>query len=1164
MKLAVLRLASFGPFSEVELDFSRGEPALHVVFGPNEAGKSTALRAISDLLFGIPERTRDAHTHAALRIGARLIAQDGREIDIARRKGRKNTLLDASGDPLPEEVLLPFLGGVGAQGFKLGFGLDAARLRQGAEALLAGDGAVGQILFDAATGGASVERVMGELRRQADELFKPRAKNPRINAAIAEYKAAKDKLRDRVHLPEAWERQQAALARARAERAELEGAQGELGRERLKLERAKLALPQLARHREARVALEALGPVPVLDRGAREERERLSTQLAEVRSALAQLEPRITDLKQRSGQVVVPAALVEIDAARIFELSQRLGSQRKARADLPKVRAQLDEQTRQAEAIAARLGADVAEAKQRFRLTTAQSARIQELCTQQPADPGELQAEVEARAARHAAAQERVAELPPGEDTSELARVVEGARKLESAAERRGEHERALAKIAQKAGRLLASHAPYVGDLAGVLSLALPPEETIDRFAEEHQTLAREREQVAQEQRDVAQRTRDAVEALETLVRQAEVPTLEELAHARARRDAGWHIVKQGLLGGAVDKDARAFDPERALPDAFEDAQTRADTVADRLRREATDVARRAQLEAERSRLDVEREELEARAAAQQSAAADFERRWHAAWKASGLTPLTPTEMRGFAKRHAELCELAERHAEIAAERDALTREEAERVAELSALLGAGGSLAELIRRAELRLEQALEVDRERERRAQAQQAAAEELSTARQRAERQRAEREEWRRSFGDAVAPLGFSADSSPREVLAVLSEARDLFAKLEQAESEGARIAGIERDAREFEADVHALVATAAPELAELPPEAAADRLVAAHREALTARDAQEQRARELSEKEDELGALRAREQGLSAALAELCRRAGAGSLDELREMEERAEQRAKLLEERQGIERALTEASDGLTVAELERELAGVSRDDAKLRLPEIERELEELDEKREALLGHIATLEQALLRFESTEGEEAALELEAKAAAVQADVERWVRLHLATAVLSREIERYRQENQGPVLERASAIYSRLTHGRYVGLTAEVGSGDRVVLHARRADEKPVELDGLSDGARDQLYLALRLATLERHAQTAEPLPLVLDDVLASFDEERTAAALSVLADVAQTTQVLLFTHHAHLVEQAKSVLGKAQLRVHELRRTGPGPELRASS
>ena len=101
--------------------------------------------------------------------------------------------------------------------------------------------------------------------------------------------------------------------------------------------------------------------------------------------------------------------------------------------------------------------------------------------------------------------------------------------------------------------------------------------------------------------------------------------------------------------------------------------------------------------------------------------------------------------------------------------------------------------------------------------------------------------------------------------------------------------------------------------------------------------------------------------------------------------------------------------------------------------------------------------------------------------------------------------------------------------------------------------------------LSDISRSSAVVsALRLATLERHAQTAEPLPLVLDDVLASFDEERTAAALSVLADVAQTTQVLLFTHHAHLVEQAKSVLGKAQLRVHELRRTGPGPELRASS
>ncbi len=304
------------------------------------------------------------------------------------------------------------------------------------------------------------------------------------------------------------------------------------------------------------------------------------------------------------------------------------------------------------------------------------------------------------------------------------------------------------------------------------------------------------------------------------------------------------------------------------------------------------------------------------------------------------------------------------------------------------------------------------------------------------------------------------------------------------------------------------------------------------------------------------------MRAQAEGLADTLAGLLERAGASSTEELIAMEERAERFRSLTEQRAAIERDLSQALDGLGVAQLEQELAGVELDDAKLRLSTIKDELELLDEERQALLGDIANLEQGLRRFESTEGEEAALDVQAKAAEVHADVERYVRLSLSVAVLSREIERYRQENQGPVLQRAGELFSRLTNQRYVGLTAEVGSGDRVVLHATRADDKTVELDGLSDGARDQLYLALRLATLERHAQSAEPLPLVLDDVLTSFDEERTAAALSVLAEVSQATQVLLFTHHGHLVAQAKDVLGGDRLRVHQLVRVGPGAQLRA--
>ena len=46
--------------------------------------------------------------------------------------------------------------------------------------------------------------------------------------------------------------------------------------------------------------------------------------------------------------------------------------------------------------------------------------------------------------------------------------------------------------------------------------------------------------------------------------------------------------------------------------------------------------------------------------------------------------------------------------------------------------------------------------------------------------------------------------------------------------------------------------------------------------------------------------------------------------------------------------------------------------------------------------------------------------------------------------------------------------------------------------------------------MSDGTADQLYLALRLASFEHYVSHNEPLPLVLDDILIQFDNERARA------------------------------------------------------
>ncbi|MBL4701154.1 MAG: AAA family ATPase, partial [Phycisphaeraceae bacterium] len=104
-----MNLVAFGPFTDRVLDFDGA--GLHIVFGPNEAGKSSALRGLKALLYGVEERTLDTFLHAndKLRLSGCLRTADGNELTFVRRKGRKNTLLTPDGEALDDQALRPFL-----------------------------------------------------------------------------------------------------------------------------------------------------------------------------------------------------------------------------------------------------------------------------------------------------------------------------------------------------------------------------------------------------------------------------------------------------------------------------------------------------------------------------------------------------------------------------------------------------------------------------------------------------------------------------------------------------------------------------------------------------------------------------------------------------------------------------------------------------------------------------------------------------------------------------------------------------------------------------------------------------------------------------------------------------------------------------------------------
>ena len=237
MKFNEIVVDAFGPFSDLRLDL-RGEPNFHIIYGLNEAGKSSLLRSILALLFGIDTQTKDGflHDYGALKISAELEAQNGQSLRFSRikKKQKKDSLRDPDGRAISESLLEPFLAHQSQEAFVALYGLDHEELRRGGRDMLAGKGDLGRALFESGGAGA-LNRVLQEYREGAEQLFTSRAQRP-LNQALRAVDESKRAIRDHLLRASDWGKLQQQRSEAAAETARL---RQEGGRLTIELDRLK-------------------------------------------------------------------------------------------------------------------------------------------------------------------------------------------------------------------------------------------------------------------------------------------------------------------------------------------------------------------------------------------------------------------------------------------------------------------------------------------------------------------------------------------------------------------------------------------------------------------------------------------------------------------------------------------------------------------------------------------------------------------------------------------------------------------------------------------------------------------------------------------------------------------------------------------------------------
>ncbi len=138
-----------------------------------------------------------------------------------------------------------------------------------------------------------------------------------------------------------------------------------------------------------------------------------------------------------------------------------------------------------------------------------------------------------------------------------------------------------------------------------------------------------------------------------------------------------------------------------------------------------------------------------------------------------------------------------------------------------------------------------------------------------------------------------------------------------------------------------------------------------------------------------------------------------------------------------------------------------------------------------------------------------------------------------------------LRRYRDRHRSAMLARASDAFCRLSRGAYAGLAAQP-DGAQEVLVALAAEGGAKLAADLSKGTRFQLYLALRIAGFHELAQSRPPVPFIADDIMETFDDDRSAEAFALLADMSRVGQVIYLTHHRHLCDIARAACPGASL------------------
>lgn len=1189
MILARLDLKAFGRFTDVSIDLSAGPRRFHLIYGPNESGKSTSLRAITSWLFGMPYAAEDCFYHSSvkLRVGGLLVdPSTGESLECIRRRGRRATLRDADdGEPIDEGKLEAMLGGISRETFLARFGLSYEGLVQGGQAILNGNGDLGQILFAAGAGVGRLREIQAELDNAAGQLFAPKSTKAVLNASLRKLEDDRKSLRD-AQVPVAeFARLRGVVESKQREAASLDAALRQCTATLATLQAYQQALPLLPAWRDAREAFCKVADAPSLDRDFTERRRQISSEREIAASRLQGAEAHIAELSAKLESMgrdpVVMEHGEEIQAVfqdiatreksvheRVVLLRSRRQYDRKIRDMLRQLSVEVDEgadeepDTDSSEALSKLIdGLHVGDGLR---------ARIHQLAASHAGllnRRNECSEQVDSTKRRLADANHELELLEATGDPEMLAGVIESIGNPVADFESWTESRQSCETLRQRCEAMLQRLQGFDGDLSQAVRLAIPSDSSLQQLAESlrkalHDANHRESkvDELLQERETVQH------QLLETQANRS-LPTESELHEARRDRDR---------LADRLTDAARLKQDSAGIGEALREQIRRADQLADTMREHSELVHRRDALFRQIQLLDTRIHDAKSKAAAAHTEFESAKSEWSTVWQSCRVTAGQPEEMQSWLTSHGKLCDLMDQleteerrleqiqgRMELAARRlrnilDSVPAghavgTDAGASSEFAVEPWSGQELVSLYDEAvAIRVQWTRErqhVDAIRRRRDEL----AEELPQVQTRLDAARKGVEDWHGDWIRLTESFVKSDRVDTAEVLHRLEQIAELTSLKRERDSVADRLEAIEEDDQSFAHQVHCLA-----ELVDYKSAGRQKTTAIAHalyqrlQAELTASRGRETLMEQIDSSKLKHAQAETQRNECDVVLSQFCAEAGCQSASDLPSVELRAKQRSDLQTRIVDLEAQLKRLAGQRPLEAFATEVA--EQNPAELAVDIGSSELRQAELKRQIEIIHqeFGAAQNELKRIDGgSRASDLAQSLQITAGAVRSDVEDYARLKIGSLMLRRAIEHYRQQNQSPVLALANQSFRQLTCGEYDELKPDFDAAGASTLFGVTAAGDRVPVSGMSTGTADALYLALRLASLQHQLKDGRAVPVVIDDCLIQLDDARAAAALRAFSDLSARTQVILFTHHLHLCQLARQTLREDEYHLHQI-------------